>query len=208
MSTSELENLSCIVFDHLPSDADIIQYLVDNRKERVSKFEELFHSFNVHLQKMYNDLNIPMLSDTIIRKEFHQLIAHYRKNNKHPSVQFKAKIHELFHVTKCVCFVNDVSVECSCIPEHRIPGDIMDYYLDQLGTRSSQLRCDCSDNHRIKILIPESQDALGGTELEWQTVSTIGSGANDDASTSTIITSREKSLQKLRVCDAHLQRIK
>lgn len=136
----------CLSLKHFPTNAEILGLVFKYKSKSEQHFPMIFEL----IEKLYGTLCIPILSRNTIRKRYHQLINEYRKDKKWPSVEYGARMLELFHVTKCNCY-DGSSNQCQCANENRIPTSALDIYFDQTNARKWWFECDCMNNHSIRI---------------------------------------------------------
>lgn len=145
--------LSCLSFDRLPTNEDILGLAPKNRK-----WTEKFGIIYECLVIVYEKLQIPLLTRFCVKERYYRLEKNKESHKKKPILDYNDTMKDLFHVAKCACYLK--SDACHCDQQHEIPTHVLEFYLDQIDARRYSLDCNCLDNHRIVFLLDGKRTPL------------------------------------------------
>lgn len=158
----------------LPTEREVLQYLLFLKHygtPTVAKNKKLI-MYSEHLLKELCDLwhraNIPIKSNTTIRKYIGKLVKKHYVILRHPAAYKENDWNKLFTISQCNCGIES-NMLCKCAAVQKIPENAVEFFIDQCGPRLLSFE-DEPEQADVVEMADEAEDIL---EDQSEFVSTI-----------------------------------
>lgn len=150
----------------LPTDQDIMEYLLfffnqsaQSGASRTIGFADFIVDVTHEVRALWQRLDIPLISDRVIRKKIENVIKRYRDISK-TTLQYDVnEWKKLLIVCHCHCAI-ELNADCQCSPP--IPNNVKEFLIDQCRDRLLTLDRFIDNTSPVHFDEPMDMDAAEG----------------------------------------------